>query len=115
MNKMWFSRMERYNIQFEFKLPFKARPNSDLSSNKVATEFIPFGGRAVRGNLTPLNRLSFDAPRNFVWGIVNRLRHSSSRKELWLWRIAVLLKRPLAFKFHPHERLVDNPIHRKIV
>jgi hypothetical protein len=24
-------------------------------------------------------------------------------------------KRPLAFKFHPHERLVDNPIHRKIV
>ena len=43
MNKMWFSRMERYNIQFEFKLPFKARPNSDLSSNKVAAEFIPFG------------------------------------------------------------------------
>ena len=44
---------------------------------------------------------------------------------LWLWRFCVLrfcvlrfcvlLKRPLAFKFHPQERLVDNPIHRKIV
>jgi hypothetical protein len=29
--------------------------------------------------------------------------------------ILLLLKRPLAFKFHPHERLVDNPIHRKSV
>ena len=46
---------------------------------------------------------------------VKRLRKSSSKNQLWLWRIAVLLKRPLAFKFHPHERLVDNPIHRKSV
>jgi SAM domain (Sterile alpha motif) len=46
---------------------------------------------------------------------VKRLRRSSSKNELWLWRFCVLLKRPLAFKFHPHERLVDNPIHRKIV
>jgi hypothetical protein len=46
---------------------------------------------------------------------VKRLRHSSSNNELWLLRFCVLLKWPLAFKFHPHERLVDNPIHRKIV
>lgn len=42
MNKMRFSWMERYNIQFELKLPIKARPNIDLSSNKVAAKFIPF-------------------------------------------------------------------------
>ena len=46
---------------------------------------------------------------------VKRLRKSSSKNQLWLWRFYVLLKRPLAFKFHPHERLVDNPIHRKSV
>jgi hypothetical protein len=46
---------------------------------------------------------------------VKRLRNSSSKNKLWLWRIGLLLKRPLAFKFHPHERLVHNPIHRKIV
>ena len=46
---------------------------------------------------------------------IKRLRKSSSKNQLWLWRFYVLLKRPLAFKFHPHERLVDNPIHRKSV
>ena len=46
---------------------------------------------------------------------VKRLRKSSSKNQLWLWRFYFLLKRPLAFKFHPHERLVDNPIHRKNV
>ena len=48
MNKMRFSWMERYNIQFELKLPFKARPNIDLSSNKVAAKFIPFGTSCSR-------------------------------------------------------------------
>jgi hypothetical protein len=47
--------------------------------------------------------------------VCQRLRKSSSKNQLWLWRFYFLLKRPLAFKFHPHERLVDNPIHRKIV
>src|SRR4029077_9059943 len=37
---------------------------------------------------------------------VKVLRKSSSKSQLWLWRFYVLLKRPLAFKFHPHERLV---------
>ena len=35
--------MERHNVQFELKFPFKARLNIDLSSNKVAAKFIPFG------------------------------------------------------------------------
>ena len=42
-------------------------------------------------------------------------RQSSSESGLRLWRFYVLLKRPLASKLHPHERLVDYPIHRKIV
>ena len=42
MNKMRFSWMERYNIQFELKLPIKATPSTDLSSNEVAAKFIPF-------------------------------------------------------------------------
>jgi len=42
MNQMRFSWMERYNVQFKLR---KARPNIDLSSNKVATKFIPFSDK----------------------------------------------------------------------
>ena len=41
--------------------------------------------------------------------------HGSSKNKLRLWQFQVLLKEPVASKFHPHERLVDNPIHRKNV